>query len=120
MHAGNYGPSAADRDERNGYTADSGKEHDVLGQYCLKLTSAFCVQADTVLVQPAVADNVMFQDLIIDLGQEVTATYMDMVKVQVSGQVSVTGPADPEKLHLNGTIKLDRGQVRLSYRLVAL
>ncbi len=39
-------------------------------------------------------------------------TYPVVMNFNISGQVNVTGPADPHKLQLQGTIKLDSGEVR--------
>lgn len=69
------------------------------------------VQAEVVLVQPAMAQRVLLQGLTIQLGPDLRTTYPVVMNFNISGQVNVTGPADPHKLQLQGTIKLDSGEV---------
>ncbi|KAL3160063.1 hypothetical protein ABBQ38_009778 [Trebouxia sp. C0009 RCD-2024] len=70
-------------------------------------------QAEVVLVQPAMAQRVLLQGLTIQLGPDLRTTYPVVMNFNISGQVNVTGPADPHKLQLQGTIKLDSGEVNL-------
>lgn len=69
------------------------------------------VQAEVVLVQPGMAERVVLQGLSIQLGPDLRTTYPVVMNFNISGQVNVTGPADPHKLQLQGTIKLDSGEV---------
>lgn len=69
------------------------------------------VQAEVVVVQPAMAERVVLQGLTIQLGPDLRTTYPVVMNFNISGQVNVTGPADPHKLQLQGTIKLDSGEV---------
>lgn len=78
----------------------------------VKLKSAVdVVQAEVALVQPAVAERVALQGLTIQLGPDLRTTYPVVMNFNISGQVNVTGPADPQRLQLQGTIKLDSGEV---------
>ena len=69
------------------------------------------VQAEVALVQPAVAERVVLQGLTIQLGPDLRTTYPVVMNFNISGQVDVTGPADANRLQLQGTIKLDSGEV---------
>lgn len=62
-------------------------------------------------MQPAVAERVALQGLTIQLGPDLRTTYPVVMNFNISGQVNVTGPADPQRLQLQGTIKLDSGEV---------
>ena len=68
-------------------------------------------QAEVALVQPAVAERVVLQGLTIQLGPDLRTTYPVVMNFNISGQVDVTGPADANRLQLQGTIKLDSGEV---------
>lgn len=63
-------------------------------------------------MQPAVAESVMLKDLTIEL-EEFKANILNakVAQVELSGQVHVSGPANPHKMHIEGTIKLGRGEV---------
>lgn len=76
------------------------------------LGALLCLQAELVLVQPAVAESISLKDLTIDF-DDVYASILSskVAQVQLFGQVHATGPADPNELHLTGTIKLERGEV---------
>ncbi|KAL0047976.1 hypothetical protein WJX82_004829 [Trebouxia sp. C0006] len=69
--------------------------------------------AEVALVQPAVAERVVLQGLTIQLGPDLRTTYPVVMNFNISGQVDITGPADANKLQLQGTIKLDSGEVNL-------
>ncbi len=71
------------------------------------------LQAEVALVQPAVAERVVLQGLTIQLGPDLRTTYPVVMNFNISGQVDITGPADANKLQLQGTIKLDSGEVTL-------
>lgn len=86
------------------------------GDICLNGQAKFntavdVAQAEVALVQPAVAERVALQGLTIQLGPDLRTTYPVVMNFNISGQVNVTGPADPQKLQLQGTIKLDSGEV---------
>ena len=79
---------------------------------CLDEQTGGCVvQAEVAIVQPAVAERVALQGLTIQLGPDLRTTYPVVMNFNISGQVNVTGPADPQRLQLQGTIKLDSGEV---------
>ncbi|KAL0030394.1 hypothetical protein WJX79_000988 [Trebouxia sp. C0005] len=69
--------------------------------------------AEVALVQPAVAERVVLQGLTIQLGPDLRTTYPVVMNFNISGQVDITGPPDANKLQLQGTIKLDSGEVNL-------
>lgn len=69
------------------------------------------LQAEVALVQPAVAERVVLQGLTIQLGPDLRTTYPVVMNFNISGQVDITGPPDANKLQLQGTIKLDSGEV---------
>ena len=69
------------------------------------------MQAEVGLVQPAVAERVVLQGLTIQLGPDLRTTYPVVMNFNISGRVDITGPADASKLQLQGTIKLDSGEV---------
>ncbi|DBA89831.1 TPA: hypothetical protein ACH3X2_004696 [Trebouxia sp. C0005] len=71
------------------------------------------LQAEVALVQPAVAERVVLQGLTIQLGPDLRTTYPVVMNFNISGQVDITGPPDANKLQLQGTIKLDSGEVNL-------
>jgi len=77
------------------------------------LTQNMLLQAEVALVQPAVAERVVLQGLTIQLGPDLRTTYPVVMNFNISGQVDITGPADANKLQLQGTVKLDSGEVTL-------
>lgn len=73
------------------------------------------------LAQPAVAERVVLKGLTIELGPKAEVWVMNhAVHSYVSGKVVVTGPADPQKLQLQGTIFLDHGEVCLLCEVLGL
>ena len=62
------------------------------------------MQSDA-LGQPAVADNVLLHGLQIRLGPDLRVMYpMNVMNFGISGEVTVSGPADPTKIRPFGVI----------------
>ena len=70
------------------------------------------VQASEV-AQTALASQAALSGLRIHLGPELRAVYPVVVNLGLSGDVTLSGPLDPERLSASGTINLDGGEVRL-------
>ena len=68
------------------------------------------VQA-TEVAQSAVASQASLDGLRIHLGPELRAVYPVVVNLGLSGDVELSGPLDPERLSVAGTINLDGGEV---------
>ena len=89
----------------------SGLSHGVCICQHMPLKCGVVSQAEVAIVQPAMAERVALQGLTIQLGPDLRTTYPVVMNFNISGQVNVTGPAHPQKLQLQGTIKLDSGEV---------
>ena len=64
---------------------------------------------------PAIAasagSGLSLRGLRVRLGPELRAQYPVVVNIGLSGDVELSGPADPQRLRLAGTIHLDGGEV---------
>lgn len=74
------------------------------------------------------AERLSLHDLTVVLGESFEAKYQPVggmtktrvAQVELSGQVHVAGLADPDKVHVEGTIKLESGEVgHLSHQMKA-
>ena len=63
------------------------------------------------VAQSAVASQASLDKLRIHLGPELRAVYPVVVNLGLSGDVELTGPLDPERVSVAGTINLDGGEV---------